>query len=127
MPRICILTTANGQMGRILDFCEVHFIDSSPRVWYTTATSPKKVATHEDGNKGGGEVDFLVQDNVTQTRRLVQVTWDMSDEQTFAREMNALKDAMSETGIKDGTVVTWDNEREIDGIRIVPAWKWCIG
>lgn len=77
--------------------------------------------------KGGGEVDFLVQDNVTQKRRLVQVTWDMSDKQTFAREMNALKDAMSETGIKDGTVVTWDNEREIDGIRIVPAWKWCIG
>lgn len=77
--------------------------------------------------KGGGEVDFLVQDNVTQKRRLVQVTWDMSDKKTFAREMNALKDAMSETGIKDGTVVTWDNEREIDGIRIVPAWKWCIG
>ena len=77
--------------------------------------------------KGGGEVDFLVQDNVTQKRRLVQVTWDMSDKQTFAREMNALKDAMAETGIKDGTVVTWDNEREIDGIRIVPAWKWCIG
>ena len=77
--------------------------------------------------KGGGEVDFLVQDNVTQKRRLVQVTWDMSDKQTFAREMNALKDAMSETGIKDGTVVTWDNEREIDGICIVPAWKWCIG
>lgn len=77
--------------------------------------------------KGGGEVDFLVQDNVTQKRRLVQVTWDMSDKQTFAREMNALKDAMSETGIKDGTIVTWDDEREIDGIRIVPAWKWCIG
>ena len=76
--------------------------------------------------KGGGEVDFLVQDNVTQKRRLVQVTWDMSDKQTFAREMNALKDAMSETGIKDGIIVTWDDEREIDGIRIVPAWKWCV-
>ena len=76
--------------------------------------------------KGGGEVDFLVQGNVTQKRRLVQVTWDMSDKQTFAREMNALKDAMSETGIKDGIIVTWDDEREIDGIRIVPAWKWCV-
>ena len=76
--------------------------------------------------KGGGEVDFLVQDNVTQKRRLVQVTWDMADKQTFAREMNALKDAMSETGIKDGIIVTWDDEREIDGIRIVPAWKWCV-
>ncbi len=76
--------------------------------------------------KCGGEVDFLVQDNATQKRRLVQVTWNMSDRQTFAREMNALMDAMSETGIKDGMIVTWDDEREIDGIRVVPVWKWCI-
>ena len=74
---------------------------------------------------GGGEVDFLVRDDVTQERHLVQVTWDMSDKPTFTREMKALKDAMSETGIKDGVIVTWDDEREIDGIRIVPAWKWC--
>lgn len=35
---------------------------------------------------GGGEVDFLVQDNVTLKRRLVQVSWDMADEQTFGRK-----------------------------------------
>ena len=77
--------------------------------------------------KGGGEVDFLVQDSVTLKRRLIQVTWDMSDKPTFAREMKALTEAMAETGIADGTIVTWDDEREIDGVRIVPAWKWCIG
>lgn len=77
--------------------------------------------------KGGGEVDFLVQDCATSKRRLIQVSWDMSNEPTFSREMKALKDAMSETGISDGTIVTWDDERETDGIRIVPAWKWCIG
>ena len=76
--------------------------------------------------KDGGEVDFLVQDNITQKRRLVQVTWDMSDKPTFEREMRALKNAMAETGIKDGTIVTWDDEREIDGVHIVPIWKWCI-
>ena len=76
---------------------------------------------------GGGEVDFLVQDSVTQKRRLIQVTWDVSDERTFSREMKALKDAMAETGIEDGMVVTWDDEREIDGIRLVPAWEWCLG
>ena len=75
--------------------------------------------------KGGGEVDFLVQDNVTLNRRLIQVTWDMSDKTTFAREMKALTEAMAETGIGDGTIVTWDDEREINGVRIVPAWKWC--
>lgn len=75
--------------------------------------------------KGGGEVDFLVQDNITLNRRLIQVTWDMSDKTTFAREMKALTEAMAETGIGDGTIVTWDDEREINGVRIVPAWKWC--
>ena len=75
--------------------------------------------------KGGDEVDFLVQDNVTKKRRLVQVTWDMSDETTFTREMKALREAMAETGIADGLIVTWDDEREIDGVRILPAWKWC--
>ena len=46
--------------------------------------------------KGGDEIDFLVQDNVTKKRRLVQVTWDMSDETTFTREMKALREAMGE-------------------------------
>ena len=76
--------------------------------------------------KSGGEVDFLVQDNATLKRSLVQVSWDMSDEPTFTREMKALKDAMAETGIDDGTVVTWDDERDIDGVHIVPVWKWCL-
>lgn len=75
--------------------------------------------------KGGDEVDFLVQDNVTKNRRLVQVAWGMSDATTFAREMKALREAMSETGIEDGQIVTWDDEREIDGVRILPVWKWC--
>ena len=75
--------------------------------------------------KGGDEVDFLVQDNVTKKRRLVQVTWGMSNATTFAREMKALREAMTGTGIEDGQIVTWDDEREINGVRILPAWKWC--
>ncbi len=75
---------------------------------------------------GGGEVDSLVQDNVTLKRRLVQVSWTMADEQTFAREMKALREAMAGTGIDDGTIVTWDDELEIDGVHVVPVWKWCI-
>ena len=23
-------------------------------------------------------------------------------------------------------VVTWDDERDVDGIKIVPVWKWCL-
>ena len=50
----------------------------------------------------------------------------MSDMATFAREMNALKLASETTGIRDCTVVTWDDDGEIDGVRIVPAWKWLL-
>lgn len=76
--------------------------------------------------KGGGEVDFLVQDNVTLKQQLVQVSWDLSDKKTLSREIKALKDAMLETGVEDGVIVTWEDECEIDGVRILPAWKWCL-
>ena len=75
--------------------------------------------------KSGDEVDFLVQNNVTKKRRLVQVTWDMSNAMTFAREMKALREARAETGIEEGLIVTWDDEREIGSVRILPACKWC--
>ena len=76
--------------------------------------------------RSGGEVDFIVRDNITLKRRLVQVAWSLSDDPTFKREIKALREAMQETGIEDGSIVTWDDEREIDGVRIEPAWKWCI-
>ena len=44
----------------------------------------------------------------------------------FDREMNALKLARDKTGIRDCTIVTWDDEDESDGIRIVPVWKWLL-
>ncbi len=76
--------------------------------------------------KKGEEVDFLVTDNVTKKRRLVQVVWEMSSPDTEARELSALKTARSEIKVDDCTVVTWDDEGESDGIKIVPAWKWCL-
>ncbi len=76
--------------------------------------------------KKGDEVDFLVTDQVTKKRRLVQVSWELSSLATERRELTALKDARNEVKVEDCTVVTWDEERIDDGIRIVPAWKWCI-
>jgi len=77
-------------------------------------------------NKDGTEVDFHVHDRVSHKERLVQVSYATSDKKTFAREMDALKLARKTTGISDCTVVTWDDEGETDGIRIVPVWKWSI-
>jgi len=76
--------------------------------------------------KNGEEVDFLVTNNVSKKRRLIQVAWDMSTSGTEARELSALKAARDETKVDDCTVVTWDEERETEEIKVVPAWKWCL-
>ena len=74
----------------------------------------------------GEEVDFLVTDRLTKQRRLIQVAWDVSSEETLRRELKAIKAAGHETGILDLTVVTMDDEREIDDVKIVPVWKWSL-
>ena len=76
--------------------------------------------------KKGEEIDFLVTNRVTKERRLIQVAWEMSSPDTEARELSALKAARNEIKVDNCTVVTWDDEREVDGIKIVPAWKWCL-
>ena len=77
-------------------------------------------------NGDGTEVDFHVHDKVSHKESLVQVSYAMSDAATFDREMGALKLARDKTGIRDCTIVTWDDEDESDGIRIVPVWKWLL-
>ena len=74
----------------------------------------------------GEEVDFFVTDRATGNQRLVQVSYSMDDERTRGREFSALVSARRETGIGDCTIVTWDEEGEEDGVRIVPAWKWLL-
>lgn len=54
------------------------------------------------------------------------VSWALSSSATEQRELAALADARKETDVDDCTVVTWDEARDVDGIRIVPAWKWCL-
>ena len=77
-------------------------------------------------NADGTEVDFHVHDRSSHDERLVQVSYAMSDTATFNREMNAIKFARQKKGIHDCTIVTWDDEGEIDGIRIIPVWKWLL-
>lgn len=74
----------------------------------------------------GEEVDFLVTDRTTKARRLIQVSYEMARRETKSREFSALLEARCETGVADCTVVTWDEEYEEDGIRVVPAWKWFL-
>lgn len=74
----------------------------------------------------GGEVDFVVTDTITKEMRLIQVSWEMPDEKTRKREIDAIKDARKELQVQNSTIVTYEEEGEMDGVRVVPAWKWCL-
>ncbi|MEM6643726.1 MAG: ATP-binding protein [Bacteroidota bacterium] len=68
------------------------------------------------------ECDFLVKTNekITQT---IQVCWEINND-NITRELNGLKAAMKATGLSDGTIVTYDQEDNLDGVRLIPIWKW---
>ena len=73
------------------------------------------------------ETDFFARHPITGEISLIQVCWDISNEKTFSRELRGLKSAMTELGIAQGTIVTWDEEKELDDdINIIPAWKWLL-
>ena len=58
---------------------------------------------------------------------LVQVCYDMSNKDTFEREVSALKDAADALSITKRYVVTWDDEEYLSGnIQVVPVWKFLL-
>lgn len=80
--------------------------------------------------QGRGECDFVVQRGI-ETHSLIQVTWEMSDENTCRREINGLVEASEATGCHDLYIITVDNSEEIvldngDTIHVLPAWRWLL-
>ena len=59
---------------------------------------------------------------------MIQVAKELSDEKTKSRELKALFKAMDETGLKHGTIVTYEDEEEIKEnskiVTIIPAYKY---
>lgn len=84
-----------------------------------------KISYYQEGN----ECDFVIQRN-DKVIQLIQVTWDMTDEETSEREINGILKASAMTGCDNMLIITNDEERTIvrDGKRIdvVKAWKWMI-
>ena len=77
--------------------------------------------------KSGAEVDFVVAPEGQRERQLIQVCWDMHNPATKKREIHALSEAMRELGLKKGTIVTWlDEDTSVEGIAILPAWRWSL-
>lgn len=79
--------------------------------------------------KGKKECDFVVveYDKVT---RLIQVSYQMGDEETRKREVDGLLEAAQATGCRELTIVTMETEAEWKeqdmSIHVVPAWKWML-
>lgn len=77
--------------------------------------------------ENGLETDFLARNKSTGEINLIQVSWDVSEPQTFERELAGLKSAMRELSISHGIIITADDEMTIDDtIHIIPAWKWLL-
>ncbi len=81
--------------------------------------------------QSGREVDFAMGDaTADEATMLVQVCFDLSDEATAQREFKALEGAMTRFKLKDGYIVTMDEEYDVENaagtIHVVPAWKWLL-
>lgn len=79
--------------------------------------------------QGTKECDFVLQCD-EHIAELIQVTWDMTDEDTRRREIEGILEAARVTGCSHLRIITNDEEGEIveDGltIQVVPAWKWLL-
>ncbi|MDK2915034.1 MAG: uncharacterized protein PWQ79_1949 [Thermococcaceae archaeon] len=68
------------------------------------------------------EIDFALPEEET----LIQVSYDLSDPETLGRELKAIKAARRETGWKKAYVINWDVEKEVDGIKLIPLWRFLL-
>ena len=79
--------------------------------------------------KGKKECDFIIKDGLI-ISQAIQVSRTLQDSETKKRELEGLKEAIETYGLKEGTILTEDEEYEIaaDGLRIIvqPVWKWLL-
>ncbi|MBP5671470.1 MAG: ATP-binding protein [Victivallales bacterium] len=70
------------------------------------------------------EVDFHVVDRQNRQQSLIQVCWSLNASDTMKREITPLLKAGQELGIQRLLLVTWDEEKKLEGgIQVVPIWK----
>jgi len=75
-----------------------------------------------------GECDFILSDR-SEVVEAIQVTV-MLDKNNYNREIGGLIEALKKFGLKSGTILTLDDQREIihEGyfIKVLPVWKWAL-
>ncbi len=76
--------------------------------------------------KGAKECDFVVTHG-SDTERIIQVSWDISEKSTYDREIAGLMEASKKLNCENLTIITSDFEQQIDidglVVNVVPAWK----
>lgn len=85
--------------------------DDSPRLYYYNRNI---------------EVDFYIPDE----HIAIQASYDINDETTRKREVNALVQLNALEPLKQALIITYDHEEQIEleglTINVVPAWKWLM-
>lgn len=85
----------------------------------------KQIAYHQNG----GECDFVVIEK-GEVVQAIQVTSELVDAPTWQREIKGLVSACQKFGLKQGVILTFDDEREIqaDGIKVamIPARRYFL-
>jgi len=76
-----------------------------------------------------GECDFVIKKGL-KIVKAIQVTYDLTNIKTKNREVNGLLEAMKEFKLKEGLILTFDQEDEFDfedkKVIVKPVWKWMI-
>lgn len=75
------------------------------------------------------EVDFLLKEKL-RINNILQVCWNIEDEETRKRKIESLIKAMKEFQLNEGLIITEDDEvkEKIKGrlIKFIPLWKWLL-
>ena len=75
------------------------------------------------------EIDFVLPEG--ESPRLINVAYDISDNDTRNRELNGLREGMLGLGVQEALLLTADLEEvvttEAGRISIMPLWKWLVG
>ncbi|MHA7130269.1 ATP-binding protein [Algoriphagus namhaensis] len=70
------------------------------------------------------ECDFVVKWN-EEIIGAVQVCWELNPD-NLQREIKGIKAAMDETKASKVVLLTWNQEDFLDGIAVMPVWKWMM-
>ncbi|MEW6608825.1 MAG: ATP-binding protein [bacterium] len=103
--------------GRMLEICVfLHLLQMGQELYY-----------YKTGNNL--EIDFLVKD-FNERKIPIQVTWEFESKKTKGRELSSLISTMDELKLREGIILTYDDEDSISidnkFINIKPVYKWLL-